>query len=371
MPVEFPAAIPAHPQPRPGLALKKTVAAMALGGAVSAACAQSSLVVYGVVDAGVGKLNGSSLTLGKRDNNRLGFRGVEDLGGGLKALFQLEIRFEPDTGTIESTSGPNSRPFFQGQSRVGLQGDFGTVRLGRGLPAYQETSAQFEPWYGIPAVAGFQPDMQVAGYTADPLSPPGNSRNRFSNAVFYNTPVFAGIFQLNATVAAKEANGNAPIIGRGTAAAPQFPANSVPITTPFSLSATAINGAFGAYAGYERNAIATKLWSVGTYVKPVAALKLMATYQQQDQTENVLINPKTRAWVLGANYAVRSGRVLLGYGQKTPDNVLDNPALGKTRQTSAGYEHNLSTRTFLYIDVSTRRAATSANYVGVGIQHTF
>ncbi len=351
--------------------MKKSLVALALMGAFSVAHAQSSVVIYGTVDAGITKLTGSSVAEGKRDNNKLGFRGVEDLGSGLKALFQLEIRFEPDTGTIENTSGVNSRPLFQGQSRVGLQGDFGTVRLGRALTAYQETSTLFEPWYGIPAVAGFQTDLQVAGYTSDPLSQTGNSKNRFSNAVFYNTPVIGGIFQVNVTVAAKEANGNAAIIGRGTAAAPQFAANAIPTTTPYSLSATAINGPFGAYAAYEKNAIETKLWSVGAYVKPVDALKVMATYQQQDQTENVLINPKTKAWVVGANYTVGVGKILLGYGQKTPDNVLNNPALAKTKEASVGYEYNLSARTFLYTDVSNKRAATTANYVALGIHHNF
>jgi predicted porin len=62
----------------------------------------------------------------------------------------------------------------------------------------------------MPTPAGFQTDLTVAGYTSDPLSPPGNSRNRFSNAAFYNSPVFAG-FQFNATVAAKEANNNAAV----------------------------------------------------------------------------------------------------------------------------------------------------------------
>jgi predicted porin len=147
---------------------------------------QSSVTIYGTLDAGISKLTGGTTAVGKRDNNKLGFRGVEDLGSGLSALFQLEIRYEPDTGVIEST---NSRPLFQGQSRVGLQGDFGTVRLGRGLTAFQETSTLFEPWSGMPAVAGYQTDLQVAGYTTDPMSPVGNSLNRFSNAVFYNSPV--------------------------------------------------------------------------------------------------------------------------------------------------------------------------------------
>ncbi|MEG0883631.1 MAG: porin, partial [Janthinobacterium sp.] len=136
-----------------------------------------------------------------------------------------EIRYESDTGTVENTSGANSRPLFQGQSRVGLQGDFGTVRLGRGLTAFQESSTAFEPWSGMPTTAGFQTDITVAAYSSDPLSAPGNSKNRFSNAVFYNSPVFSG-FQINATVAAKEANGNAPV--GGTAANRPVPGNATP-----------------------------------------------------------------------------------------------------------------------------------------------
>ncbi|MFA9216381.1 MAG: porin [Sphingomonadaceae bacterium] len=347
--------------------MKRSLVALALMGAFSAAYAQSSVTIYGTVDAGVSKRTGTTTQIGKRDNNKLGFRGVEDLGSGLKALFQLEIRYEPDTGAVES----NVRPLFQGQSRVGLQGDFGTVRLGRGLTAFQETSTAFEPWGGIPAVAGYQTDLQVAGYTSDPLSVAGNSGNRFSNAVFYNTPVIGGIFQFNATLSTKEANGNSAIVGRGTAAAPQFPANVVPSTNAYSLSATANNGPFAAYAAYEKNAIETKLWSVGASFKPVPELKLMGSYQQQDQTESVLINPKTKAWLLGANYSIGLGKILLGYGQKTPDNVLNNPALAKTKQASIGYEYNLSSRTYVYVDASNKRAATTLNYYGVGIHHNF
>jgi predicted porin len=117
--------------------MKKSLVALALMGAVGAAHAQSSVTIYGTVDAGVSRTThttNDATQIGKRDNNKLGFRGVEDLGNGLKALFQLEIRYEPDTGTLEN----GNRPFFQGQSRVGLQGSFGTVRLGRGLTAFPE-----------------------------------------------------------------------------------------------------------------------------------------------------------------------------------------------------------------------------------------
>lgn len=353
--------------------MKKSLVALAITGAVlgahSGAHAQSSVSIYGTLDAGIANRSGPNTptVVGKRDNNKLGFRGVEDLGNGLKALFQLEIRYEPDTGTLES----NSRPLFQGQSRVGLQGNFGTVRLGRGLTAYQETSTAYEPWSGMPAVAGYQTDLQVAGYTSDPLSAAGNSANRFSNAVFYNTPLIAGIFQINATVASKEANNNPAIIGRGTVLAPQFAANSQAAVVPYSVSATATQGKFSAFAAYERNAVDTTLWSVGGWFKPIEPLKLMATYQKQDQEETVFVNPETKAWVLGANYTLGAGLIRAGYGQKRPDNQLNDPGIAKTRQYSIGYDYNLSPRTYLYVDAARKKAVTAFNFVSVGIHHNF
>ncbi|WEF32384.1 porin [Pseudoduganella chitinolytica] len=351
--------------------MKKSLVALALTGAFGSAFAQSSVTIYGTLDAGISRTThtaNDATLIGKRDNNKLGFRGVEDLGNGLKALFQLEIRYEPDTGTLENVS----RPLFQGQSRVGLQGSFGTVRLGRGLSAFQESIIAFEPWSGIPAVAGYQTNLQVTGYTSDPLGPAGNSANRFSNALFYNTPVMNG-FQLNVTVATKEANGNPVIVGRGTAAAPQYPANSEASANPYSISATYTNGPFAAMLAHERNGVETKLYSVAASYKPTTALKLMASYQKQDQSHTMLINPDTDAWIVGANYTVGPGKWLIGYGQKTPDGVL------KTKQASVGYEHSLSPRTYLYVDLSQKKTPftpaarndVEQNHYALGIHHNF
>jgi len=83
--------------------MKKSLLALAVLGAITGvAHAQSAVQVYGIIDAGISKKTDTTLAIGKRDNNRIGFKGTEDLGGGLKALFQLEIRFEPDTGTTEA-----------------------------------------------------------------------------------------------------------------------------------------------------------------------------------------------------------------------------------------------------------------------------
>ncbi|MES2264745.1 MAG: porin [Pseudomonadota bacterium] len=371
--------------------MKKSLVALALMGAFAGAHAQSSVTIYGTLDAGVNKLscNGTAAAcaagnvntataIGKRDNNKLGFRGVEDLGNGLKALFHLEIRYEPDTGVIENTT----RPLFQGQSRVGLQGGFGTVRLGRGLTPFQESITAFEPWSGIPSVAGYQTDLQVAGYTSDPLSPAGNSGNRFSNAVWYNTPDMGG-FQLNVAVASKEANSGVAINGYGNAAFPQYAANAMASANPYSVSATFNKGIFGAMAAYERNAVETKFWSVAGSIKPMPELKLMASYQRQDQSHSVpLLTPvglastpgqETKAWILGVNYTMGPGKLLLGYGQKQPDNVV------KTKQASIGYEYSLSTRTYVYLDLSNKKKPlvvtakndNTVNFYSVGVHHNF
>ncbi|HEY0586543.1 MAG TPA: porin [Pseudoduganella sp.] len=368
--------------------MKKSLLALALMGAFSsAAFAQSSVTIYGTLDAGISKTthtSNSAIQEAKRDNNKLGFRGVEDLGSGLKALFHLEIRFESDTGSGEV--GPNnaSRPLFQGQSRVGLQGGFGTIRAGRALTSLQETSTQFEPWSGMPNPAGFQTDIMVAGYRtalsgsgSDPLGTVGNSGNRFANAIWYNTPVWNG-FQLNVNIASKENNGlSTAIVGRGTAAAPQYPVGSLAGAYPYSVSATYMapgtTPQWAIYAGTERNATEVKWHSVGAYFRPMPELKLMASYGKQDLGHILATNDGITSWMLGANYNVGPGKFLVGYGQKDPDGQL------KTKQFSVGYEYNLSPRTYLYLDlsqkklplVSTAIVDTSQKHYALGIHHNF
>src|SRR5260221_366895 len=108
--------------------MKKTVLALAALAAVStSALAQSSVTIYGVVDASLENVKGTdSLTRVSSDNlatSRLGFRGVEDLGGGLKAKFTLEAGLKVDTGAQDSA--------FWGRSAwVGLEGGFGELRVG-------------------------------------------------------------------------------------------------------------------------------------------------------------------------------------------------------------------------------------------------
>lgn len=339
---------------------KQLLAALVCSTLGGLAQAQTAVVVYGAIDDGLAKVTDKTLAVTKRDSNKLGFKGTEDLGDGLKAVFQLEMRYEPDTGTVES----NVRPLFQGQSRVGLEGGFGSVKIGRGVTAFQDAKDAFDPFHGISGTPGFKGDIEVAGYTSEPLDPAGYSNDRFSNAIWYTTPVMDG-FQLSTTVGTKEANGGAAIVGTGTAAAPQYPANAPATVTPVSFAATFKQGVFAAMGAYERNGIETTVWHVGASVKATEALKLMATYARQNQDHTKPVNPRTIGWLVGADYQGGANRVMFGYGQKRPDGVA------ATKQISLGDEYSLSKRTFVYADVSSRRAATNVTYYGVGVHHNF
>ena len=131
--------------------MKKSLIALAVLGLSGAAMAQSSVTLYGVADAGIGKIEaGSGLAKPENDasdktefisgsmmNNgtsRLGVRGVEDLGGGLKAGFQFETGLDLD-------NGGSSGAFWSRQANIWLGGNWGTVKLGRQFtPSYLTTS---------------------------------------------------------------------------------------------------------------------------------------------------------------------------------------------------------------------------------------
>jgi predicted porin len=360
--------------------MKKSLMAVALLGAFAGvAQAQTAVQIYGNIDAGLVKRTDQTLAIGKRASNTLGFKGTEDLGNGLKALFQAEIRYEPDTGTVEN----NNRPLFQGQTRVGLQGDFGMVRLGRGLTPFQEVVGSFEPWHGLPTPAGFYTDISVAGFNSAPLDVGANgtnagaNNNRISNAVFYNSPVFSG-FQVNASWAAKEATGGS-LAGIGPGAASYTTiggAAAEASTNPLSVAATYNNGPAAAMLAWERNAVESKIWSIAGSLAISPDLKVMTTYSHQDQEHTNTLRPVTKSWLVGATYGMGPGKFLAGYGQKHIENTA------KTKQFSLGYEYSLSKRTYLYVDASRKKDIVNAltgalagtptvNHYDVGVNHSF
>jgi predicted porin len=136
----------------------KPLCAALLGAVSSLALAQSNVTVYGSVDAGLRNLTNvnatgdSRLTMGSNGtfrSNRLGFRGREDLGGGLAATFVLESGFNMGTGALNNTTGA----LFQREARVGFSGGFGDIDFGRQYTVAYKTILAFDPFvYRYPSI---------------------------------------------------------------------------------------------------------------------------------------------------------------------------------------------------------------------------
>jgi predicted porin len=326
--------------------MKKSLLALAVLGAFAGAAqaADSNVTIYGALDIGLTKSTGSTLAENNGDNNKLGFKGSEDLGNGLSAIFQAEIRFDSDTG---KTEGGGTRPLFQGRSTVGFQGGFGKIRLGRDLTAKQNSAGDFDPWGATRNRGAMNPEVMDGGYISDPLNPTNGSQNRFSNGLIYNSPVMGG-FQANLSLATKES------LDAGT-----------PTDTPYSLSATYNNGPIGAFVAAERNALNGKIWQLGGSYAGLGPAKLMATYGRTDLTSTG--GTKVKAWTIGAVVTAGPGNVLAGFGQQKPD--VGN----KKKKFALGYEYNLSKRTFLYTDYTNVKVdgSDAVNTYDVGVHHSF
>jgi predicted porin len=145
--------------------------------AASAAQAQSSVTLYGVADAAFERIKGATsqtrMVSGQQQGSRWGVRGSEDLGGGLKAVFQLESGLDISTGQL----GQGGLAFGR-QAYVGLAGDFGAVRLGR----------QYSPMDEIAGIAGTK-SYDVLSRV--PVIGNGDY-NRVNKAITYLSPSFSG-----------------------------------------------------------------------------------------------------------------------------------------------------------------------------------
>jgi predicted porin len=180
--------------------VQKKLVVLVFGGLVSAQVfAQSNVTLYGIIDAAVsaGSAGGNDfrgVTTAVWNGNRFGFKGSEDLGNGLKAVYQLEQGFNVDDGS------PNSTRQFHRQSWLGLAGGFGTVGIGR----------QYAPGYFAihdAALAGTLSPQQVLA-TGNGLTLVSSSQARWDNSLAY-TGSFSGLtfranYSMNSTEASRD-----------------------------------------------------------------------------------------------------------------------------------------------------------------------
>lgn len=161
-----------------------TVAAL-LALAAGTASAQSSVTLFGIVDANLRNVDNSGVGSNTTMNNnglassRFGFRGEEDLGGGLKAGFWLESDINPDIGT----TNPNGKLFAR-RSTLSLMGNFGEVRFGRDLTPSGSYTYGHDP-FGVIGVGG---SANIARFIAQPTF------FRSDNSISYIMPKLGGLY---------------------------------------------------------------------------------------------------------------------------------------------------------------------------------
>ncbi|WP_321866572.1 porin [Paraburkholderia tropica] len=212
--------------------MKKTILVSTLGLAALGAHAQSSVTLYGIVDTGIG-YQSSATSLGKTSGghslvkmaqgiwagSRFGFKGSEDLGGGTRAIFQLEEGYNSATGA-ESTSGL----MFSRAAFVGLANQqYGTLTAGR----------QYAPYYTL--LSAYSPTNWLTGaYGAHPGDLDSmDTIYRINNALVYTSPNFSGF-----TFSGMYAFGGV--------------AGSTNAGSSWSVAANYIHGPVGIAVGFER-----------------------------------------------------------------------------------------------------------------------
>ena len=276
----------------------------------------------------------TSLASNGIQTSRLGFRGVEDLGGGLKAVFKLENRFNVDTGDASNAS-------FGGDAYVGLTGGFGTVHLGRTYTAYDGvapiavSSSVFD--------SAFTPTGGVYGVGV------ANYAGRGANQIKYVSPSFSGF---------------------GVAASYALDENNAVKTDISSVALSYSAGALKVGLGFQDEGTRDYTALTGSYNFGVASVS--AGYQMADEGTT-----EDDEFSLGVNVPMGAFNFSAGYARSKSENA--GAANGKGSGFGLGVTYSLSKRTTLYAgykDVKVKNAAGtkvagSERLYAAGIRHDF
>lgn len=317
--------------------MKKSLIALAAVAASGVAFAQSSVTLFGVVDAAATVYKGEDTVsgLGNSGNSssRLGFRGVEDLGNGLKAQFWLEgaVANDDGTGAGGGATGPGFE--FKRRSTLSLMGNFGEVRLGRSTTAAYDAVSRYDN-FGTIGVGGSRLWSQ-GGYDvrrSNMLSYYSNNFSGFKFAVNYGFGETAESTRTGSYFGGSATYDNGPLsIGFG---AEQFRRGLVDIT------------AYGLGASYNFGVV--KL--AGAYLNQENELESGATTAEYDN------------WLLALSAPVgAAGEVKLSYNRYD-----ENRSDSKADQFSLGYVHNLSKRTAVYGTYSYLKNKDDGRVFGLG-----
>lgn len=359
--------------------MKKSLLALAVMGAFAgAAYAQSSVTVYGIVDLGFdSSSNGADtnsrtngIKSGGQSASRIGFKGTEDLGNGLKALFQLEATLQADTGAgfgapDVTGSGPNaglrsSDGGFNRFATVGLQSaTFGTVLLGRQTSVIKDAYDQIDPFGDGGTVAAISTVFFNGALAGD--------YGRISNSAKYQSNSFGG-FKFGAAYGFGETAGDTG-------------ANS-----NYGLGVGYANGPLNVQFAYHNQDRSTGVVQTGenkltflggTY--DFGVVKLHGAYADTKLEAPIGTEVKFRNYMIGASAPIGPGTLFASY-TANDNRTVDN---ADTKKYAISYSYDLSKRTNLYTgysktsnDGGARLGSAAANgkdpsTFNVGIRHKF
>ncbi|RZI40021.1 porin [Herbaspirillum sp. HC18] len=312
--------------------MKKSLLALAVFGAFAgAASAQTNVSIYGVADAGLTREKGATdsvwkLATGVQSGNRLGFKGSEDLGGGLKANFQLENGYDLDTGALRQGGR-----LFGRQAWVGLSGGFGAVSFGR----------QYDPLFlALDSVDPF--GTGLTGATTNLMGFGASGDVRVNNSIAYSTNNLSGFT-------------GSIVYGLGEVAGD----NSLNRT--YSLSAAYANGPINAVLAYSNSNLtatntAKQLLVGGTFNFGPATAHAAFEADKNDAGRDFY------EWMVGVSAPIGAGTVLASFIDKNDRNTADNAG---AKQYALGYTYALSKRTNLYTSYAhIKNDSASAAVVG-------
>jgi len=317
--------------------MKKIATLAVLAAASVGAYAQSSVTLFGVLDVNARYVkNGDnkikSLGSGGINTSRLGVRGTEDLGDGLKAGFWLETGLNVDSGTQSDATR-----FWNRRATVSLSGNFGELRLGRDYTPTYLGYSDYDPFgdNGVAASSKFDSSLGTARDTG----------TRADNQIMYLTPGNLGGFYGRAAVAA----------GEGTAGKKYYGGRAGWAAGPIDVSASYGQTTVAPLAGEDK----FKTFDVGGSYD-FGVVKAMSYY-----TQSKFANQKIATYSIGAIVPVGLGQIKAAY---THANASGTTAAGvnvdanDADQVALGYIYNLSKRTALYTTAAYVKNKGNANF---------
>ncbi|MDP3539308.1 MAG: porin [Azonexus sp.] len=327
--------------------MQKKIIALAIAGLAStAAFAQSNVTIYGIADYGYsyrtdstanGPRNGDrsagQFNAGQAAGSRIGFKGVEDLGNGLKAVFLVEQGLNIDTTTGDVNANANNIAFVR-QAYGGLTGGFGTVVGGRLYSPHFTLVSSLDP-FGRGTVGTYA--NTYGGGLFDPT--------RVNNAVAYVSPSFGGFVVTaaysNGALANDSVVSNAyndtvyALLGRYTAGPVDVGVNYHYIAAGSTAGPT--------IAGLDTVKSVQNITIGGSFDAKVVKIAGWYSNNVQDNVTGVS-DAKIDNWMIGATVPVGKFAIKASYNFSDGNRA----AGGNAQQLAFGADYNLSKRTKLY-----------------------